>query len=131
MQDLLLPYESDDGTLTEENPIRRFTKLYVEAGEAAGRSFTLPLKYKEYLERAGFVDIVERRMKWPVSQWPKDPYYKEIGLWAQENLFTGVEGLMLALFTRYFGWTQEEVLVGAMEFREALKDRRTHAYIPM
>ena len=97
----------------------------------AGRSFTLPLKYKEYLERAGFVDIVERRMKWPVSQWPKDPYYKEIGLWAQENLFTGVEGLMLALFTRYFGWTHEEVLVGAMEFREALKDRRTHAYIPM
>ena len=42
-------------------------------------------------------------MKWPVSQWPKDPYYKEIGVWAQENLSTGVEGLMLALFTRYLG----------------------------
>lgn len=131
MQDPLLPYESDDGTLTEENPIRRITKLYVEAGEAAGRSFSLPVKYKEYLERAGFVDVVERRMKWPVNQWPKDPYYKDIGAWLHGNLSTGVEGLMLALFTRYLGWTKEEVMVAAMECREALKDRRTHAYVPM
>ena len=131
MQDVFLPYESDDGTLSEENPLRRFTKLYIEAGEAAGRSFTEPAKYKEYLERAGFVDVVERRMKWPLSRWPKDPYYKEIGLWLGENLSTGVEGLMMALFTRYLNWTQEEVMVGAMQFREALKDMRTHAYVPM
>ena len=131
MQDPVLPYESDDGTLTEENPIRRITKLYVEAGEAAGRPFTLAPKYKEYLERAGFVDVVETRLKWPVSRWPKDRYYKEIGLWLGDNLSTGVEGLMLALFKRYLGWTKEEVMVGAMECREALKDMRTHAYVPM
>ena len=131
MQDVLLPYESDDGTLTEENPLRRFTKLYIEAGETAGRSFTEPARYKEYLERAGFVDIVERRMKWPLNQWPKEKYYKEIGTWLQDNLYTGVEGLMMALFTRYLGWTKEEVMVGAMQFREALKDKRTHAYVPM
>ena len=131
MQDALLPYTSDDGTLSEENPIRRFTKLYVEAGKVAGRSFTDATKYKEYLERAGFVDVVEHRLKWPLSQWPKDRHYKEIGLWTKEALSDGLEGLMLALFTRYLGWTQEEVIVGAMEFREALKDMRTHAYCPM
>lgn len=131
MQDTRLPYTSDDGTLSEENPIRRFTKLYVEAGEAAGRSFTEPPKYKEYLERAGFVGVVETRLKWPLSPWAKDPHYKEIGLWTRENLSTGIEGLMMALFTRYLGWTQEEVFIGAMEFREALKDLRTHSYAPM
>lgn len=131
MQDVMLPYESDDGTLSEENPLRHFTKLYVEAGNTAGRSFTEPAKYKQYLERAGFVDVVERHMKWPLNQWPKDPYYKEIGLWLQDNLSTGVEGLMLALFTRFLGWSHDEVMVGAMQFREALRDRRTHAYAPM
>ena len=70
-------------------------------------------------------------MKWPLNPWAKDPHYKQIGMWIQDNLSTGVEGLMMALFTRYLGWTQEEVVVGAMEFREALKDRRTHAYCPM
>ena len=62
MQDIVLPYESDDGTLAEDNPMRRISKLYVEAGEVAGRSFTLPVKYKDYLERAGFVDVEERQL---------------------------------------------------------------------
>lgn len=131
MQDIVLPYESDDGTLAEDNPMRRISKLYVEAGEVAGRSFTLPVKYKDYLERAGFVDVEERQLKWPINQWPKDRHYKEMGMWTEEMLYSGAEGLMMAPFTRYLGWTKEEVLIGAMEFRAALKDRKTHAYIPV
>lgn len=131
MQDVLLPYESDDGTLTEDNPLRRISELSVKAGEVAGRPFNLPPKYKTYLERAGFVDIVERRLKWPLNPWPKDPHYKEIGAWVRENFHIGIEGLLMALFTRYLGWTKEEVLVAAMEFRDALNNRRTHGYIPV
>lgn len=131
MQDIVLPYESDDGTLTEDNPLRRISKLAVEAGKVAGRPFDVPTKYKSYLKKAGFVDVVERQLKWPLNQWPKDPYYKEIGAWTRLNLDTGIEGLMMALLTRFLGWTQNEVLIAAMEVREALKDRRTHGYAPM
>lgn len=131
MQDVLIPYESDDGTLTEDNPLRRISQLCCDAAEAAGRPFNLPPKYKSYLERAGFVDVEEHRLKWPLNQWPKHPYYKEIGAWTQENLHNGIEGIIMALLTRHLGWTQEEVVVAAMEYRNALKDRRTHAYIPV
>lgn len=131
MQDVLIPYQSDDGTLTKDNALYRMSQLCVDAGEAAGRSFSLPPKYKDYLERAGFVDVVERRLKWPLNQWPKDPHYKEIGAWVRENLHNGAEGLLMALFTRCLGWTRDEVLAAAVEFRHALKDTRTHGYIPM
>lgn len=131
LQDIYIPYESDDGTLTEDNPLRRVSQLCVDAGAAAGRPFTLPPEYKNYLERAGFVDVVERRLKWPLNQWPKDPHYKMIGAWTRENLHSGIEGIMMALLTRFLGWTQEEVLVAAVEFRAALADRRTHGYIPV
>lgn len=131
MQDVLLPYQSDDGTLTKDNALYRISQLCVDAGEVIGRPFTLPPKYKTFMERAGFVDIVEHHLKWPLNQWPKDPHYKEIGAWTQENLYTGIEGIVMALFTRYLGWSPEEVVVAAMEFRDAIKDRRTHAYIPV
>ena len=131
MQDVLIPYEADDETLTEDNPLRRFSQLCADAGKVAGRPFDLPPKYKDYLQRAGFVDIVERRLKWPLNQWPKDPHYKQLGYWTYENLSTGIEGILMALFTRFLGWTKEDVLIAAMQFREALRDRRTHAYIPV
>ena len=131
MQDPVLPYESDDDTLREGNPLPRITELYVEAGVISGRSFTTPSKHKEFLERAGFVDVVERKLKWPINQWAKDPHFKEIGMWVMENLHLGIEGLMMAPFTRYIGWSKEKVHVSSMEFREALKDRNTHAYVPV
>lgn len=131
MQDVLIPYESDDGTLTEENPLRRVSQLCCDAAKVAGRPFNLAPQYKDFMERAGFADVVERRLKWPLNQWAKHPHYKEIGAWVQENLHTGIEGITMALFTRYLGWSKEEVLVAAMEYREALKNRTTHAYIPV
>lgn len=126
MQDFLLPYASDDGTLTTDNAAYRASALCVEAAEANGRPNNLAPYYKSYLERAGFVDVVERRFKWP-----KDPYYKELGTWTRENLDGGIEGLVMALFTRFLGWSKEEVLGFCAQFRAALKDRSVHGYIPM
>ena len=131
MHDFLLPYASDDGTLKEDNVIYRTCLLCVDAGKAAGRPFNLAPKYKSYMENAGFVDVVERRLKWPLNEWPKDPHFKEIGAWTRENLHHGMEGLVMALFTRYLGWSQDQVLLVSWQIREALKDRRVHGYIPM
>lgn len=131
MQDLAVPYTSDDGTLTPDNPISRFSALCVEASDAAKRPMYLAPYYKTYLERAGFVDVVERRFKWPLNEWPKDPHYKELGIWTKENLNTGLEAILMALFTRYLRWSREQVLVFCEEVRRALKDPRVHGYIPM
>lgn len=131
MQDFSVPYESDDGTLTPEHPVHRSSFLAGEAAKVGGRPMTLAPEYRDFLQRAGFVDIVERRFKWPINTWPKDPYYKQIGAWVLENLDGGVEGLLMALFTRFLGWSREEVLVFSAQVRESIKDRRVHAYIPM
>src|SRR5699024_11578697 len=53
-------------------PTRRSSDL------AAERPMYLAPKYKDYFERAGFVDVMERRFKWPLNEWPKDSYFKEI-----------------------------------------------------
>ena len=131
MQDFSLPYESDDGTLTPEHPVYRSSLLAKEDAQAGGRPMSLAPEYKHFLTRAGFVDVVERRFKWPINTWPKDPYYKQIGAWVQENPDGGAEGLFMALFTRFLGWSREDVLMFCAEVRESIKDRRVHAYVPM
>lgn len=88
-------------------------------------------KYMGYFERAGFVDVVERRFKWALNEWPKDLYYKEIGEWTRENLDSGMEALFFALLTRFLGWSSEEVTVFSAEIRAALRGRRVHGYIPI
>lgn len=131
MQDFLLPYASDDYTLAQDHPIYRATALCVEAARISGRRIDLAPNYKTYLENAGFVDVVERRQKWPINEWAKDPNLKELGSWVRECHDKGIEGLIMALLTRFLKWSMEEVLVLCAEIRASLNDRKVHAYIPM
>ena len=131
LQDFLLPYTSDDGTLTADNPLYRAGVLAVEASKISGRPIDLAPYYKSYLEKAGFVDIAEKRQKWPLNDWAKDPNLKELGTWVWECHDKGAEGLFMALLTRFKGWTKEEVLVLCSEIRTALRNRNVHGYIPM
>lgn len=81
--------------------------------------------------KAGFVDVVEHRLKWPIGVWPKDRFFKDLGYWNYVNLDIGLEGLIMALLTRGLGWTKEEVLIYCAQVRSALRDRSVHAYIPL
>lgn len=131
MHDILVPFTSDDDTLEIDNPAYRASVLYTKAAEVGGRPNNLAPYYKSYLERAGFVDVVEKRFKWPLNEWPKDPYYKELGSWTRENLDVGIEAMLMALFTRFLGWSSDEVLVFCAQFRAALRDRSMHGYVPV
>lgn len=131
LQDIALPYSSDDGTLTEDTATYRCGQLAYEAGLALGRPLHMPRMYKDLMIKAGFTDVVEQQYKWPIGVWPKDKYYKEIGYWTFANLDHGVEGLMMALLTRGMGWTREQVLIFCSQARACLRDTSVHAYIPM
>ncbi|TDZ46831.1 Secondary metabolism regulator LAE1 [Colletotrichum trifolii] len=131
MQDFALPYRSDDDTLPTSGPLHQLSALFIEGTTKAGRRMDVAPTYARLLREAGFEGVVEWQSKWPVNRWPRDPYFKEIGVWTHANLDTGLEGLTLALFTRFLGWSREETLAFCAEVRAALKDTRTHAYLPI
>ncbi|KAK0640597.1 S-adenosyl-L-methionine-dependent methyltransferase [Cercophora newfieldiana] len=131
MQDFICRYWCDDGTLTAESPISKLSDACFEAAENMGRPLDLAPTYKGLLEKAGFVDVVEKRFKWPLNPWPKDPYYKELGKWTLAMMDGGLEGLSLALLTRGLGWSPEKALMAVAEARPLMKDRNIHAYLPI
>ncbi|KAK5659504.1 hypothetical protein OQA88_705 [Cercophora sp. LCS_1] len=100
VQDIVWTLESDDDSLDPESDLVKWVTILREGMGKFGRSVESALQYREQLEAAGFIDIVEVKHKWPINKWPKDPKYKEIGMWSYENFVSGMQGFSLAILTR-------------------------------
>ncbi|KAH6639667.1 S-adenosyl-L-methionine-dependent methyltransferase [Boeremia exigua] len=72
----------------------------------------------------GFVDVQVQTFIWPIGPWPKDPYLKDLGRWGERNWCDGIEGWVMALYTRLLGWTYDEVKSFVRDFQGVIKDRR-------
>ena len=130
MQDIVLPFISEDNTLDPNCELGRLGHMFLETSSTLGRPLDVPLEYKSMMEKAGFVGVVERHFKWPLNTWPLEHYYKEIGYWTRINLDYGLEGLTLALFKRALGWSKEETIVYCAAARKQLRDQRIHSLLP-
>ena len=130
MQDIQYSIRSDDDTATS-TPLVKWGELLVQAYEKLGRYANSARSYKKLMEEAGFVDVVEVVHKWPSNTWPKDPDYKELGMWQYTNVLQGLQGFTMAPFTRGLGWSPQEVEVFLVDVRKDLKNRKIHAYWPI
>ncbi|KAL9087666.1 MAG: hypothetical protein Q9165_006590 [Trypethelium subeluteriae] len=123
---------SDDGTFALDPPscdLAKWWALATEGFEKAGRKMRDQSKdHRRLLEEAGYVDIQEKLYKWPINSWPKDRQMKQFGIWTRENTSAILEGLALAPFTRFLGWTVEEVQVLLAGCRKDLRNTSIHAY---
>jgi len=77
--------------------------MYQEAGEITGVPFLITEMMKPGIEKAGFENIVERKLKVPLGAWPTDSKLREIGLCCLHSFDTGLEGWAMATLTRVLG----------------------------
>ena len=131
LQDIYSPFGCDGGSMTEDTQIYRLGQLCLEASVALGRPLNVAPTYKDLMRKAGFVEIVERKLKWPIGGWPKDKHFKELGHWHTLNLDVGLEGLLMTPLTRGLGWSKDEALVFCALVRQEFKNPRVHAYLPV
>ncbi|WZH49909.1 S-adenosyl-L-methionine-dependent methyltransferase [Fusarium acuminatum] len=75
----ILPPTSDDGTMSPDTALFRWSNLLLESTERIGRPFGGTSNLKSQMEAAGFKNISQRIYKWPQNRWPKNPKYKELG----------------------------------------------------
>lgn len=91
---------SEDGTLTPDHPFQKWGDLIFQAGDVIGKSYRTAYSTKDYMEEAGFINIVEKKYKFPIGTWPKDKRMKELGMWFRAYFEDGMEGYAMALLTR-------------------------------
>ncbi|KAI4216520.1 MAG: hypothetical protein LQ351_001009 [Letrouitia transgressa] len=105
--------KSDDGSITPGDYFDECGQLAVRCGEAFGKSLLVQQFMRDEIERAGFVEVVEEKYKWPIGAWSTDAKLKELGRWNLNHWEQGLEGWIMRFFTRYLG---------------TLRDRRYHVY---
>lgn len=128
LHDPVYPMCCDDGTLTEDSAVRRWSELMAEAADKMGSRLDSALTCPQQLRDAGFTNVVQRVFKWPMNTWPKDPKHKELGAWGLENIMQGLQALSLALFTRALGWKPDELELFLIDVRKDLRNRNIHGY---
>jgi len=109
-------------------PLERFPHLYVDAGAKLGRDMLAPMKYKEWLTEAGFVDVVEEKLPVPGNPWPRVEENKRMGHLQMTNFLNRLDASVMTVFTRGLGWTPEDVYAFLGEMREAIKNPAIHFY---
>lgn len=124
----MFPLKCDDGTMPEDFKPLKWSKLLMEATDKIQRPITVAATFKQLVEDAGFVDVVEKREKWPFNPWPKDEKLKDLGSWSQASTMMGVEAISMAVFTRVLDWSPEETSVFCAEVRNEHKKIGVHAY---
>jgi len=129
MSDPVFPYKSDDGTLPADSELGKLAGLFIEAAGNLGRPLNIAPTYKDIMEKVGFQSVTEKRFKWPIGPWPREKHFKDIGAGTLANLDGGLEGLVMALFTRGLKWSPEETMVYCSAVRKQFRDRNIHAYL--
>ncbi|ORY08638.1 S-adenosyl-L-methionine-dependent methyltransferase [Clohesyomyces aquaticus] len=108
-----------------------FSNSIIKLGdEKTGMTFRTVEGMRGFMEGAaplpGFLDIHEHSFIWPIGPWPSDLHLKDIGRWGERNWLDGLEGWVLALYTRVLGWSYAEVQSFVATLKAVIKDRRNH-----
>ncbi|KAK7424223.1 hypothetical protein QQZ08_008711 [Neonectria magnoliae] len=131
LQEVDLFLSSDDGTLTQDQPLARCLQLMHEASVKFGRAFQEIEPLRAMMSEIGFADVVQTRRKWPTNTWPQDPRHKELGAWSRMNLDGGLEAFTMAPLTMAHGWAKGQVTLFLVDVRRDLNNRGIHAYWPV
>jgi hypothetical protein len=109
--------------------VSAFSSSIIDVGATkTGMTFTIYNQMAPLLRSAGFVDVHEEKFIWPIGAWPKDPHLKDLGRWGERNWVEGIEGWVMALYTRLLGWTYAEVQAFVKDIKEVIKNRKNHFY---
>jgi hypothetical protein len=68
----------DDGSMTDDNPLARWSSTMNEAMEASGRVSASEEILRDRLVEAGFVDVESFTLRMPMGPWAKDRYEHRI-----------------------------------------------------
>ncbi|RDW95065.1 hypothetical protein BP5796_00828 [Coleophoma crateriformis] len=131
LADCTYPFVADDLSLSKDSALTKWCQLMMDGCAAMGRPIDSAVRYKAQLEEAGFTDVVELKYKWPLNRWPKDKKAKELGMWTYENMYGGILGFSLAIFTRVLGWTREDTELFIAEVQKEVRDHKIHSYAPI
>ncbi|KAK5660407.1 hypothetical protein OQA88_12950 [Cercophora sp. LCS_1] len=131
MQEIFPKPASDDGTMPADYALAKFYNLTTQVfREVYGFNIDYVQSLPQDLQRQGFINVERRVFHVPIGDWPRDPQLRMIGGYMREVIMDFATAVAARPFVE-FGMEKTEIddLLNAV--RDALADRRIHAYLPV
>ncbi|KAL1844974.1 hypothetical protein VTK73DRAFT_1399 [Phialemonium thermophilum] len=115
--------ESDHVALPPDHIFNQWAEIFYRGGDKIGRPFTIMHghRMRDHLERAGFVDVTERKVKVPLHGWPRDPRLRNAGLLGQLALDQSLDGFGMYMLTEVSGFEEVQARVYIAQMRRELR----------
>ncbi|KAF3924652.1 hypothetical protein AA313_de0204248 [Arthrobotrys entomopaga] len=133
MVEIYFNAQSDNGTLTEEHGLRRWSKTYLEIFEA-GKDLRAPTRMQSLMEAAGFTEVQSRMIPLPLNGWSRDERDREIGNLNKSNAKDLINAMALWPFTNTeggAGMSSEQFYVLIARARNEIDDLSLRPYFPL
>ena len=123
--------QSDHVEFPADHIFKQWGQAFYDVGDRSGRTFSLCCGHtmRENIERAGFVDVQEVKLKMPCHGWPRDRRLQQAGLLLFSMLDQSLEGFTMRLFTEQLGWGRDQVIIFCARFRAELKRMSNCAWL--
>ncbi|KAK6354210.1 hypothetical protein TWF730_008622 [Orbilia blumenaviensis] len=130
MVEIYFNVQSDNGTLTEEHGLRRWSKTFLEVYEDK-KDLRAPTRLQSMMEAAGFVDVQSRMMPLPLNGWSRDERDREIGNLNCSNAKDMINAMALWPFTERLEMSLEQFYVLIARARSEIDDLNLRPYFPL
>ncbi|TID01475.1 Secondary metabolism regulator LAE1 [Colletotrichum higginsianum] len=117
---------SDDGTYTEKHATWAWNQTFLKTMRDIGRDPCPGPQLEGWVRERGFENVYHQAYKAPLGPWPKEAYYKDLGIINLAQMLDGLEGFTLRVFCGVLDRTQEEVLVETAGVRKEMKEGAYH-----
>lgn len=117
--------------MTEPYVFREFMEGLRDGMTALGNELNSAPKLVTEMNAAGFLDVVETRLKCPVGIWPKDQTLRLAGLYWRTAIMDGLNGLANRSFGTGLKWSREAIEAFLVDVRKSLMDTSKHTYFPL
>jgi hypothetical protein len=128
LMDSIYELQCQDET-TKGTALELWTQKLLIGAARLGQDTIKAKYYKQYLEAAGFVDVVERVLPCPIGPWALDPHFKRVGNFLKGALELGVKGFQRFLVAA--GLSQEEISQLSNRVLRDIQNTDIHGYMKM
>ena len=124
-------FRSDDNTLPADSAYTEMGNIYFEMSEKVGVSGREVLKWKQYLEEAGYEDVHEKLLKIPTNPWPKDQRLKKIGVFELSHFIENIANVFARGYSQILGGDPAYFEVLLARARKEVINRHMHSWVPL
>ncbi|KAM3472651.1 hypothetical protein MY8738_008765 [Beauveria namnaoensis] len=121
----------DDGKVPDDSAFQRFSEMLKDSCIKYGTPVDDPTRWKRQFQDCGFEEVTEEVLKMPCGPWARDERLRLVGAWEQYNLLNNLDGMVMRLFQKALGQSEEEITVYLAQLRKEIRNPEIHAYWPL